>query len=172
MSDLCLSKPNDFANYITPLDVSSIYLNLSSRVSSFWVCSSSCRLLTCSSFTSWISALMHWSLAYSYKGEKKRGGERKGERVCVREKGLVRELSLSNWSTPWQKHWRHWHLERWAANRHTARVWALCLSLARPCSYQLIHPPSFETAVLYWLHQFWGSWAILTLVRQVWQCLT
>lgn len=48
---------------LTLLDACSTHLNLSSLVSSFWVCSSSCRLLTCSSFTSWISALMHWSLA-------------------------------------------------------------------------------------------------------------
>lgn len=41
------------------------HLNLSSLVSSFCVCSSSCRLLTCSSFTSWISAFRDWSFAYS-----------------------------------------------------------------------------------------------------------
>lgn len=60
---------------LSPLDVCSTHLNLSSLVSSFWVCSSSCRLLTCSSFTSLISALMHWSLAYSYEENREREGE-------------------------------------------------------------------------------------------------
>ena len=83
------------------------HLNLSSLVSSFWVCSSSCRLLTCSSFTSWISALMHWSLAYSYEErERERGREREGERS--KQSGWGGEMSpgavcsLMNWSPA---HW-------------------------------------------------------------------
>lgn len=42
---------------LTLLDAYWTHLNLSSLVSSFWVCSSSWRLLTCSLFTSFISAL-------------------------------------------------------------------------------------------------------------------
>lgn len=60
-------------------DIFVTHLNLSSRVSSFWVCSSSCRLLTCSSFMSLISLLMHWSFAYSWRekdGDRQRQWDR------------------------------------------------------------------------------------------------
>lgn len=55
------------------------HLNLSSLVSSFWVCSSSCLLLTCSSFTSLISTLIAWSLAYSWKKRQRHASERSNQ---------------------------------------------------------------------------------------------
>lgn len=69
------------------------------------------------------------------RGEK-RGRERRRERgrECMSErerqrKGRLSELSLANWSTPWQQHWREWHPERCAVNKHTAS-WEHCLSLS------------------------------------------
>lgn len=83
--DKSLSILISFCPFHNAIKSCSTHLNLSSLVSSVWVCSSSCRLLTCSSLTSWISALMHCSLAYSYRKKKKEQRKQRRLSVCERE---------------------------------------------------------------------------------------